>query len=182
MEGEGHRGFPLRGGFRAPVRSPVPAPSAPYGRCGQRVRRAPLHADVCARFRNPSCGSMRPNRDVEYASVTPVGGNAPVCTVGSPDMSDRGGAMRGWTGPVRYGLIRPLSVWNADARVLSDAVRPGREAGCTSAPFWKQPSLLRTVSYGRVHSGLRRFPQAFVRIRPSGLRSVRRSCRYCRYR
>ena len=152
------------------------------GDSGRRCVGLQRHADVCVRFRKPSCGSMRPNRDVEYASVTPVGGNAPVCTAGSPDMSDRGGAMRGWTGPVRYGLIRPCPYGTADARVLSDAVRPGREAGCTSAPFWKQPSLLRTVSYGRVHSGLRRFPQAFVRIRPSGLRSVRRSCRYCRYR
>lgn len=44
-------------------------------------------------------------------------------------MSDRSGAMRGWTKPVRYGLIRPCPYGTADARVLSDAVRLGREAG-----------------------------------------------------
>ena len=67
--------------------------------------------------------------DVEYASVTPADGNAPVRPGGSPDMSDRGRAMRGWTEPVRYGLICPCPYGMADARVLSDAVRPGREAG-----------------------------------------------------
>ena len=67
--------------------------------------------------------------DVAYASVTPVGGNAPVRPGGSPVVSDRGGAMRGWTEPVRYGLIRPSPYGTADARVLPDAVRPGREAG-----------------------------------------------------
>ena len=82
------------------------------GDAGRRCVELHRHADVCVRFRNPSCGSMCPNRGhCVYARHT-ADGNAPVRPGGSTDMSDRGGAMRGWAEPVRYGLIRPLSVRN----------------------------------------------------------------------
>lgn len=121
--------------------------------------------------------------DVAYASVTPVDGNAPVRPGGSPDMSDRGGAMRGWTKPVRYGLIRPCPYGTADVRVLSDVVRPGREAGGVRPLRFgnNRPCFVPYRTAGCIR-GVRRFPQAFVRICPSGLRSVRRFCRYCLYR